>query len=270
VKPKDVIIVVPWFCRTEIFPDERYALRHLSHYLDAFPKCLVVPEGLGLKLEGFGVQRFPGQYFGSTAAHSRLLLSREFYERFCGYEYVLIYQPDVVVFNGGLMQWCQMDYDYLGAPLFRVKGEPKSGFSGACNGGFSLRKVKSFLRVLESRRYLAEKVSFLADVFHRPFVDVHPLPWLKRLQKRVEVARQVRQGADKYVTGYSVNEDHFWSGRASYFYPAFRVAPPEVALQFAFEVAPAWCFERNGRKLPFGAHAWAKYDRGFWEPHLLA
>jgi hypothetical protein len=34
-------------------------------------------------------------------------------------------------------------------------------------------------------------------------------------------------------------------------------------------VAPRLCFELNGRKLPFGCHAWQRYDRGFWEPYLL-
>jgi hypothetical protein len=203
-------------------------------------------------------------------SYSKLLLSKDFYQGFDDYEFILIYQLDSLVFCDELQWWCEQGYDYIGAPLFRIKGQPESGFSGACNGGFSLRKVKSFLQVLESPRYVTEQVSFLADVFHRPFVEVRPLPWLGRLKKRVEVASQVRQGVKAYAAGYSVNEDHFWSGRASYFYPAFRVAPPEVALGFAFETAPQYCFERKGRRLPFGAHAWAKYDRKFWEPYLLS
>ena len=35
------------------------------------------------------------------------------------------------------------------------------------------------------------------------------------------------------------------------------------------EVSPRLCFERNHRQLPFGCHAWARYDGAFWEPHLL-
>jgi hypothetical protein len=47
-----------------------------------------------------------------------------------------------------------------------------------------------------------------------------------------------------------------------------RVATVEDALQFSFETCPRKCFEMNGRRLPFGCHAW-EYDRAFWEPHLL-
>jgi hypothetical protein len=47
------------------------------------------------------------------------------------------------------------------------------------------------------------------------------------------------------------------------------VASVDEALRFAFEAAPRECFERNGRRMPFGCHAWEKFDRGFWEPFLL-
>jgi Protein of unknown function (DUF5672) len=41
-----------------------------------------------------------------------------------------------------------------------------------------------------------------------------------------------------------------------------RVATVEDALQFSFETCPRECFEMNGRRLPFGCHAW-EYDRAF-------
>ncbi len=269
MKCEDVIIVIPWF-RAKIFPDERYALRHLSHYLDAYPKCLAVPEGLDLEFEGFGSERFPRQYFASTVAYNRLCLAREFYERFRGYEYMLIYQLDCLVFSDQLRDWCQRSYDYVGAPLFNSRQSPELGFSGTLNGGLSLRRVSSFLRVLSSRRYLEQPVSFIRDVFCRKVNDFRSTNVRQKWVKRVRVARAVRQGVDSYTAGYTVNEDHFWSDRAAYFDPEFRVAPPAEALGFAFETAPGWCFERNGCRLPFGAHAWQKYDRSFWEPHLVA
>jgi hypothetical protein len=51
--------------------------------------------------------------------------------------------------------------------------------------------------------------------------------------------------------------------------PTFTIATVDEALDFAFEVNPRLCFERNHRRLPFGCHGWAKYDRTFWEPFLL-
>jgi hypothetical protein len=66
------------------------------------------------------------------------------------------------------------------------------------------------------------------------------------------------------------NNDFFWSFEAVGFFPDFKVAPVNDGLEFAFEAAPRMCFEMNRRKLPFGCHAWTKFDRSFWEPHLLS
>jgi hypothetical protein len=40
-------------------------------------------------------------------------------------------------------------------------------------------------------------------------------------------------------------------------------------MRFAFEAEPRKCFERIGSRMPFGAHRWQKFDRAFYEPHLL-
>jgi hypothetical protein len=65
------------------------------------------------------------------------------------------------------------------------------------------------------------------------------------------------------------HEDLFWSFGAPSLQPDFRIASVDEALGFAFEVEPRRAYELAGRRLPFGCHAWAKYDRAFWEPHLL-
>ncbi len=61
------------------------------------------------------------------------------------------------------------------------------------------------------------------------------------------------------------NEDFFWSSQES---EVFRVAPIDVALKFAFEKQVRKCFELNQNKLPFGSHAWEKYDFAFWKPYI--
>lgn len=69
-----------------------------------------------------------------------------------------------------------------------------------------------------------------------------------------------------------VNErgnDLFWSDQAKKFLPDFRVASVEDGLAFSFEMEPRRCFERTGGRMPFGCHAWGRYDRTFWEEHLL-
>ena len=64
--------------------------------------------------------------------------------------------------------------------------------------------------------------------------------------------------------GGSQNADHFWSDAAINYLPEFKIASVETGLRFAFEVAPRLCFRLNNNQLPFGCHAWARYDRAFW------
>lgn len=60
-----------------------------------------------------------------------------------------------------------------------------------------------------------------------------------------------------------VHEDIFWSSQES---EHFHVAPIEIALQFSFERYVRQCYSLNHNQLPFGCHAWEKYDYDFWKP----
>lgn len=60
-----------------------------------------------------------------------------------------------------------------------------------------------------------------------------------------------------------INEDVFW---ASHISEQFQVAPIDVALQFSFEKDVRTCFRLNNNQLPFGCHAWERYDLEFWAP----
>ncbi|MBL4883751.1 MAG: hypothetical protein JKY95_04320 [Planctomycetaceae bacterium] len=61
-----------------------------------------------------------------------------------------------------------------------------------------------------------------------------------------------------------INEDRFWSEVVPVRFPWFQIPSPFEAVSFAFEVNPRKCFELNGSELPFGCHAWEKYDPDFW------
>lgn len=61
------------------------------------------------------------------------------------------------------------------------------------------------------------------------------------------------------------NEDAFFSACGD---DDFRVAPREVALTFSFEREVRRCFEENHRKLPFGCHAFERYDLEFWKRYI--
>ena len=192
-----------------------------------------------------------------------------FYEMFTDYEYVLIYQLDCLVFSDQLTESCHTDLDYIGAPWFRSTTDPSKGFSRVGNGGLSLRKVEGFLRVIDSRRYVEQPVSYWKDLCLRRLNDIRGLAMPQRLIKKLRILRDLRRGVRWYMSEYTLNEDRFWSDRATLFDPDLKIAPKEVGLRFSFERFPRYCFEKNNRRLPFGCHAWTQYERTFWEPYLI-
>ena len=260
----EVVVAVPVY-KPELSADEAVSAHHLKTYLGGFDVVLFAPSELSVPLPGYPVERFEASYFDSVDAYSRLLLSEGFYRRFERYRYLLIYQLDCLVFSDTLSSFCAQGFDYLGAPWLRSTEAPERGFSRVGNGGLSLRRVAAFLRVLTRFGGWGESLRRLG----RRMPDLAELGFAAGLAKRLQVTKEARVGAARYAANYSLNEDHFWADRAQVFDPSFRVAPVSAGLRFAFERAPEVCYEANHRQLPFGCHAWAKYDRSFWEPHLL-
>jgi hypothetical protein len=267
-----VAIVVPMY-KQVLDADEKISYRHLIHFLGKFDKYLVSPESLGVALEGFGVKRFRDEFFHSTATYSALLISPEFYQTFSDYKYILIYQLDSLVFSDKLLDWCARDLDYVGAPWFNEHGVDFVEKSAVGNGGLSLRKIESFLKVLEAPGAVAE-----LDKYRDAMCAA--LPWYrqlfclpyklgKRLSLSVGGRRDILSETGPVPPGKRLNEDCFWSFKATDYYPGFKIASVRDGLSFSFEKAPRHCLELNGGRLPFGCHAWNKYDRQFWEPFLL-
>ncbi len=258
-------IVVPLSNRKGWTPEEEISLRHLMHFLGKYDKYLIVPECLDITLPGFRVKPFDDRFFGSAAANSRLMFSSRFYKAFRDYRYILIYHLDALVFSDQLMEWCDTDLDYVGAPWIKCEDAAWVRIPHVGNGGFSLRKVESFLRVIHSREYWVDPDRYWEDFCRsKPrYIQYLNIPrrYLKRLSRM--------NGARRHMASWTGNEDIFFAEYASKYYRDFKVASFETGLQFAFELAPSKCFELNGRRLPFGCHAWHRYDRDFWEPYLL-
>ena len=271
-----VAIVVPMY-RQGLGADERISYQHLCHFLGNFDKYLVTPQSLEVNLDGLIVKRFPNEFFKNTITYSALLLSREFYEAFSSYDFILIYQLDALVFSDQLIDWCARSWDYIGAPWIKCEDADFIDVPTVGNGGFSLRKVKSFLRVIESAGFGAELERYQPALRGEIEVTRPPAPHLT-IQRRIigRVSRllgppQAAQAQDRLERSplYGINEDYFWSFKATKYWPDFKIAPVEDALRFSFEVEPRRCYALNHRRLPFGCHGWNRYDRKFWEPHLL-
>jgi hypothetical protein len=271
-KKKEVAVVIPIY-KERMTPDEEISFRHLQHFLGPYPKYLLTPRSLRLDYSGFSVRQFKDDFFKDVATYSELLLSRRFYESFRDYQYVLIYQLDALVFSDQLSEWCAKGYDYIGAPWIESPATHFTETPRVGNGGFSLRRVEGFLKVLNSKRYYEDPAEYwarfcLGSPKRKQLLNL-PRKYLKRLTAfngaQWEAAHWTKEGFARL----GPNEDLFWSMRAPEYCPNFQIAAVEDALRFAFEVEPRRCFEMNNHKVPFGCHGWAKYDRDFWEPFLL-
>lgn len=71
-----------------------------------------------------------------------------------------------------------------------------------------------------------------------------------------------------FIENFVDNEDHIYGIHSARILPAFKVAPVEEALKFAFECDPAYLYKLNGRRLPFCCHAWERWGWDFWLPFI--
>jgi hypothetical protein len=272
-----VAIVTPLY-RFPLQDDEQFSMRHLREYLGGFDRFLVGPKSLlsssavAKAYPDFVLRPFSNKYFESVQGYSRLLVTEEFYRAFADYECILIYQLDCLVFSRELEEWCHRGWDYVGAPWFKDHSDNASeGLWAVGNGGLSLRRVASALNVLTSTR--------LVDDPEVRGPQTRQFDSLPRLRKVLIALRtfflgrgyhnHVRWLIREFEKHPKFHEDLFWAFGARRVVPDFKIATPQQALGFSFEAAPRYCFEENLSRLPFGCHAWAKYDRAFWEPYLL-
>jgi hypothetical protein len=271
-KKPSVAIVIPWPGGDGLSESQKISLRHLRHFLGAYDTYLIAPRGASCEIDGIKSMRFRARYFGSAAAHGLLLMSRGFYQRFRNYEHLMFYHLDSLVFSDGLKEWCDKPYDYIGAPWFQCEDSPWVHQARVGNGGFAMLRVSKAIDALKARhRYIRGSRWLDLHVMWTPHFIAN---WIDHLAQTFPKSKLLTRLADERSrfmdpASNNRNNDIFWSDMAKYYLPEFSVAPFDEGLRFAFEVSPRECFRMNGGKMPFGCHAWERYDREFWEPHLL-
>lgn len=200
---------------------------------------------------------FPDKYFASIAGYNRLMLSSVFYATFADYKYILIAQTDSLVFSDDLDYWASKGYSYVGAPWFEGYTQPTKPLrlTSVGNGGFSLRNITDFLKVLNQPR-----------LFKNTLMQTWPGGWLSTTYRYLKNYHSVV--FKNYQFNIDVNEDLFWGLFVAPRCPFFKVPAAAEAIAFAFESHPEYLFELNQHKLPFGCHAWERYNPQFWKDVL--
>ena len=261
-------VVVPLSNNNKLTDNEEISLKHLVYYLGKYDKYFVMPKSLRFERPGFMIKRFSDKFFGSVEAHQRLLFSSRFYKTFSDYKYILLYHLDSLVFSDKLEQWCERDFDFIGAPWVKHKDAVYYGnaaYEGKVgNGGFALKKVESFIKIFSSKEYSEDPIKYFEQRCKTSDCKKYTI-YVKKLLKHLRMFNDVKWE----LKHYKLSEERFLANRANHFYPEFKIAPLEKALGFSFECVPRYCYELNNRQLPFGCHAWAKYDEEFWKPYML-
>ena len=263
---RTVAVVVPLSRNLDFSEEDRIAIRHILHYLPNTDRFMIAPRSARFRHPDFNVLDFPDRFFGSLNAHTRMLLTTKFYEAFLDYDYILFHHLDALVLDSRLEDWCRLGYDFIGAPrLGPVHHKPFV----VGNGGFALRRVRSYLEVLRSRRYAVDPELYWQRICQGRSTAARLAYLPRRYLKRLHFFNGIKREIAIILANGSHYEDIFMTENATKYYPAFRFAPHELALRFAFDEVPRTCFEMNGFELPFGCHAWYKQDRQFWEPYIL-
>jgi len=204
-------------------------------------------------------ERFEDSFFISISSYNKLMKSKLFYERFIKYNYILIYQLDAWVFKDELNFWCKKNFDYIGAPWYNSNGEM---LNSAGNGGFSLRKVSTFNKLLSGKydELKLNKIIFFLNVLKYYFL----LYDFKKLIKNIYYIFKCRITILRYIFFNKEENEDISFYRFFSLFPLTKVANSKEALSFSFEQFPEDLFKRNNFKIPFGCHAFLKYNPNFW------
>lgn len=162
--PIKVAVVIPVY-KAELDDLEKISFAQVKKVLGNYPIVFVAPEGKNFAYFQSGdlIAHFPQEFFWDRQSYCQLMMSPDFYATFADFDYILIYQLDAFVFYDALEDFCRFGYDYIGAPwsYYSWSGIRKPKTPRVGNGGFSLRKVKSFRELLKQCAELPNWNEFL-------------------------------------------------------------------------------------------------------------
>ncbi len=266
---------------------ERASIRQTYHVLGRHPIVFVthpdckmdeyrkIAEEEGCTLV---VERFDSRYFDSVEHYSDFCFSEELYLRFKDYAYLLICQTDAWVFRDELDEWCAKGYDYIGAPLYFPYNESRftSVFLGIGNGGFCLRRIEHCLKIVRhSRNKVFLKPSALLRIYWNYFLYNEAFTGslvarLALIPKFLAKCFGFGNTIGFFIKNH-INEDMLFGSWAKTAWGIDGVNLPDemTAAAFAMEVHAPDLYQRLGNKLPFGCHAFMKWNyEDFWSDKI--
>ena len=271
---KTCIIVIPIY-KESPSTSERKSFEQVLKILDKYDIVIITHKKLTLDCyyeivhrykKDVHIEYFEKAFFTSIQGYNSLCLSTKFYNRFKNYEYMLIYQLDAWIFKDELEYWCKKGYDYLGAPVYI-----NNIFLGVGNGGLSLRRNQYCLNILERKH---KKMPFFKpSAFIKLYCSKYKFnikTYLYFYFKIIIRSLGFHNNLKYFISGDNINEDYIFGILANDSWGIKANIPSlEEAARFSFESHPSDLYKKLGNRLPFGCHAFYKWDYdSFWMEYI--
>ena len=259
----NIAVVVPIYKKQKELSDEDKSfiiqIKKIFYRRTIF---LVLPKSIEQEWtddNNFNVIPFEDKFFKNKLSYSNLLCKELFYNCFIDFDYIQVVQTDCWVFDDKLDYFISENFDYIGAPWMvnGFEGKPIPKLWKVGNGGFSLRKVSTFLYIIDQ---INNSKTGLLPVFQDT----------RKGLIGVLKTRGLRNNLRHYIKS-PPGEDIFWS----IYVPAifndneFKIADLLTAANYSFEVLPEFLFnEITAKRLPMGCHNWMNNNPDFWKNYI--
>ena len=264
------IIVIPVY-KKDLKPSEEASLKQCAKILNEFTFEIICPMGLDISkyeniLKEYSVKYsfrfFNIKNFKNVFTYSHLLLDKNFYKLYSNFDYMFLYQLDAWVFKNELEYWVNQGYDYIGAPWFEdTENENSKIIHRSGNGGLSLRKISSMIELLSTDYHVVlslkdffkkkKKERLISNILSAPTLL---LRWLFQPDRFTPFWQNTNMFEDQAIVWHSESA-----------MSKFNVAGADVNYKFSFEAFPRRLYKMNNNELPFGCHAFEKYDYEFFK-----
>lgn len=260
---KNTVIVIPIYKKySELIKFELKLLDQIKTVLSNNEILIILPQSLQKEWSQYSEFKticFKDIYFKDKFSYSKLLCRKQFYQSFSDFDYIQIIQTDCWIFEDKLDYFTSLGLDYIGAPWMvgGFDGRPEEKLWKTGNGGFSLRRVSSFISIIDQIEYSqkGKMPVFKSD-------QMSPKALIKNFGIRNNLKHYIKEAP---------GEDIFWCMYVPQIFKHtdFKIADPTTAAHYSFEVFPKFLFERvtNG-KLPMGCHNWLNNNPSFWKNYI--
>ncbi|SEA89006.1 hypothetical protein SAMN05443667_11115 [Flavobacterium gillisiae] len=261
---KDICIVIPIY--KEVLNEfEIQSVVQCIKLLSDYRLYFVCPKGMNTSeyrckfKEIVNYVFFNEVYFKGIKGYNKLMLNPEFYKTFTDYDYMLIYQTDCYVFRDELLHWANKDFDYIGGLWFdNYIGNPYQGAKVWCagNGGLSLRKTKSMIELLSSKKAMKGMPKLFTDAKRLKIFGI--LSYFKGILLLPFRFLGYKNNFSYRAKTFAENEDAYFV-EAGLVYKKIKIPKVEDAMFFSWDRHPEYLFNTI-EKLPFCCHAWYRDD----------